>query len=214
MRRTMGTTRVRIQPGDPATLPEGKIDAAKVDGTTEAEIGLQQREDDAEGRAVAVVPKAATELVDLVHRSYELLARMSDLCTANPFLAELVREELEDRVDLAIKSNDQAFTSICQSLLVLAGGDVNGSEKGFAEMPDRKEIQARLQARSEEQFYSHDPTGRDGKKWLRPYKRESKDLAERLGVSWLLDRDPAAAFMDRHREEQPKTRPRVTRSGS
>ncbi|MXZ37408.1 MAG: hypothetical protein F4Z19_03965 [Holophagales bacterium] len=44
----MGTTRIRIQPGDPATYPEGRIDAAKVDGTTEAEIGLQQREDDAE----------------------------------------------------------------------------------------------------------------------------------------------------------------------
>jgi len=46
--RTMSTTRVRIQPDDPATFPEGRIDAAKVDGTTEAEIGLQQREDDAD----------------------------------------------------------------------------------------------------------------------------------------------------------------------
>ena len=44
----MGTTRIRIEPGDPATFPEGRIDAAKVDGTTEAEIRLQQREDDAE----------------------------------------------------------------------------------------------------------------------------------------------------------------------
>ncbi|MYA09788.1 MAG: hypothetical protein F4060_02280 [Holophagales bacterium] len=44
----MGTTRIRIQPGDPATYPEGRIDAAKVDGTTEAEIRLQQREDDAD----------------------------------------------------------------------------------------------------------------------------------------------------------------------
>jgi len=41
-RRTMGTTRIRIQPSDPATLPEGRIDAAKVNGTTEAEIRLQQ----------------------------------------------------------------------------------------------------------------------------------------------------------------------------
>ena len=48
MRRTMGTTRIRIEPGDPATLPKGRIDAAKVDGTTEAEIHLQQREDDAD----------------------------------------------------------------------------------------------------------------------------------------------------------------------
>ena len=48
LRRTMGTTRIRIEPGDPATFPEGRIDAAKVDGTTEVEIGLQQREDDAD----------------------------------------------------------------------------------------------------------------------------------------------------------------------
>lgn len=48
MRRTMGTTRIRIEPGDPATFPEGRIDAAKVGGTTEAEIRLQQLEDDAE----------------------------------------------------------------------------------------------------------------------------------------------------------------------
>ncbi len=44
----MGTTRVRIEPGDPSTYPEGRIDSAKVDGTTEAEIRLQQREDDAD----------------------------------------------------------------------------------------------------------------------------------------------------------------------
>ena len=43
----MSTTRVRIDPADPATFPEGRIDATKVDRTTEAEIGLQQREDDA-----------------------------------------------------------------------------------------------------------------------------------------------------------------------
>ncbi|MXX74375.1 MAG: hypothetical protein F4210_05240 [Holophagales bacterium] len=50
----MGTTRIRIEPGDPATFPEGRIDAAKVDGTTEAEIRLQQREDDVDAmRGVA-----------------------------------------------------------------------------------------------------------------------------------------------------------------
>lgn len=40
LRRTMSTTRIRIEPGDPATFPEGRIDIAKVDSTTEAEIGL------------------------------------------------------------------------------------------------------------------------------------------------------------------------------
>ena len=44
----MSTTRVRIDPDDPATFPEGRIDPAKVDATTEADITLQQQEDDAE----------------------------------------------------------------------------------------------------------------------------------------------------------------------
>ena len=44
----MSTTRVRIDPDDPETFPEGRIDPAKVDATTEAEIALQQQEDDAE----------------------------------------------------------------------------------------------------------------------------------------------------------------------
>ncbi len=44
----MSTTRVRIDPDDPATLPEGRIDPAVVDATTEAEIAAQQEEDDAE----------------------------------------------------------------------------------------------------------------------------------------------------------------------
>ena len=44
----MSTTRVRIDPGDPATLPEGRFDAAVVGWTTEADIALQQQEDDNE----------------------------------------------------------------------------------------------------------------------------------------------------------------------
>lgn len=44
----MSTTRIRVDPDDPATLPEGRIAPAIVDGTTEAEIALQQQEDDAE----------------------------------------------------------------------------------------------------------------------------------------------------------------------
>ena len=44
----MSTTRIRIDPDDPAILPKGRIDLAVVDGTTEAEIALQQQEDDAE----------------------------------------------------------------------------------------------------------------------------------------------------------------------
>ena len=44
----MSTTRIRIDPDDPSTIPEGRIDPAVVDGTTEAEIAVQQQEDDAE----------------------------------------------------------------------------------------------------------------------------------------------------------------------
>ena len=44
----MSTTRVRIDPDDPATVPEGRIDPAIVDGTMEAEIASQQEEDEAQ----------------------------------------------------------------------------------------------------------------------------------------------------------------------
>ena len=39
----MSTTRVRIDPDDPSSLPEGRIDPARVDATTEAEIAAQER---------------------------------------------------------------------------------------------------------------------------------------------------------------------------
>ena len=44
----MSITRVRIYPYDPSTLPAGRINPARVDATTEAEIALQQREDEEE----------------------------------------------------------------------------------------------------------------------------------------------------------------------
>ena len=44
----MNTTRVRIDPDDPSTLPEGRIDPARVDATTEGEIAAQEREDEDE----------------------------------------------------------------------------------------------------------------------------------------------------------------------
>ena len=44
----MSSTRVRIGLEDPVTFPEGRIDPEVVDATTEAEIALQQKEDDAE----------------------------------------------------------------------------------------------------------------------------------------------------------------------
>lgn len=44
----MGTTRVRVDPDDPSTLPVGRIDAARVDAAAEAEIAAQEREDEEE----------------------------------------------------------------------------------------------------------------------------------------------------------------------
>ncbi|MCY3994871.1 MAG: helix-turn-helix domain-containing protein [Rhodobacter sp.] len=41
----MSTTRIRID--DPSTFPESRIDAARVDATTEAEIAAQEWEDEA-----------------------------------------------------------------------------------------------------------------------------------------------------------------------
>ena len=44
----MSTTLIRIDPDDPSTLPEGRIDPARVDATSEAETAMQEREDEAE----------------------------------------------------------------------------------------------------------------------------------------------------------------------
>lgn len=43
----MNTTRIRIDPDDPSTFPKGQINTAMVDATTEAEIALQEQEDEA-----------------------------------------------------------------------------------------------------------------------------------------------------------------------
>ena len=42
------TTHLVIDPQSPSTIPEGRIDEARVDATTEAEIAKQQREDEEE----------------------------------------------------------------------------------------------------------------------------------------------------------------------
>ena len=44
----MSETHVRIDPDDPKSLPEGRIDHAVLDGTTETDLVLQQQQDDAE----------------------------------------------------------------------------------------------------------------------------------------------------------------------
>ena len=44
----MSTTRVRIDPDDPRGLPEGRVDHAVLDATTERDLAAQQAQDDAE----------------------------------------------------------------------------------------------------------------------------------------------------------------------
>ena len=44
----MSVTRVRIDPEDPHSLPNGRIDEAVLDRTTEADLAVQQQQDDAE----------------------------------------------------------------------------------------------------------------------------------------------------------------------
>ena len=48
----MSRTRIRIDPDDPRTLPPGRVDHALLDATTEEDIVLQEREDDAEAARV------------------------------------------------------------------------------------------------------------------------------------------------------------------
>jgi len=44
----MSTTRITIDPDDPESWPEGSVDYAVLDATTEEDLAAQQREDDAE----------------------------------------------------------------------------------------------------------------------------------------------------------------------
>ena len=44
----MSTTRITIDLDDPESLPEGRVDYAVLDATTEEDIAAQQQEDDAE----------------------------------------------------------------------------------------------------------------------------------------------------------------------
>ena len=44
----MSTTRVRVDPGNPASLPKGRVDHEVLDSTTEADLAAQQQQDDAE----------------------------------------------------------------------------------------------------------------------------------------------------------------------
>ena len=78
----MSTTRVRVYRDDPSTLPEGRIDLARVDATTEAEVAAQDREDEDEAmqdmaryarRVRRRLGLSQTELARRIHVSRETI---------------------------------------------------------------------------------------------------------------------------------------------
>ncbi len=73
----MSTTRVRIDPDDPSTLPEGRIDPSRLDATTEAEIAAQEREDEEE--AMQDVARYARRVRRRLGLSQTELARRIDV---------------------------------------------------------------------------------------------------------------------------------------
>lgn len=85
----MSAMRIRIDPADPSTLPKGRINPAVVDGTTEAEIALQQQEDEEQAmrfdhaalqvQAERITRDLSDRLGLRVHRALSWLKR-SELC--------------------------------------------------------------------------------------------------------------------------------------
>ena len=75
----MSTTRVRIDPDDPSTLPEGRIDPARVDATTEAEIAAQEREDEDEDEAMQDMARYARRVRRRLGLTQTELARRIDV---------------------------------------------------------------------------------------------------------------------------------------
>ena len=73
----MNTTRVRIDPDDPSTLPAGRIDPARVDATTAVEIAAQERED--AGEAMQDMARYARRVRRRLGLSQTVLARRTDV---------------------------------------------------------------------------------------------------------------------------------------
>ena len=75
----MSTTRIRIDPDDPSTLPEGRIDPARVDATTEAEVAAQEREDEDEDEAMQDMARYARRVRRRLGLTQTELARRIDV---------------------------------------------------------------------------------------------------------------------------------------
>ena len=93
----MSTTRITIDPEDPGSLPEGRVDHAALDATTEADLVSQQREDDAEAMRDAArsaglkVPNAETRRA--MAECEEMMRRgTARFANADEMFAELERQ--------------------------------------------------------------------------------------------------------------------------
>lgn len=85
----MSAMRIKIDPADPSTLPKGRLNPAVVDGTTEAEITLQQQEDEGQAKhfdhatlraqAEHITLNRSDRLSLRVHRALSWLKR-AELC--------------------------------------------------------------------------------------------------------------------------------------
>ncbi|MDE2943418.1 MAG: hypothetical protein OXT63_04300 [Gemmatimonadota bacterium] len=95
----MSTTRITIDLDDPESLPEGSVDYAVLDATTEEDIASQQREDDAEALrdcprcAHPRVPNAETQ------RAMAEVEEMERQGTARFASAEELLAELKEASD-------------------------------------------------------------------------------------------------------------------
>ena len=90
----MSATRVTIDPDDPGSLPEGRVDHAVLDGATEADLVSQQQDDDAEAMrdsarfARLKVPNARTQRA--MAESEEMMRRgTARFASAEEMFAEL-----------------------------------------------------------------------------------------------------------------------------
>ena len=95
----MSTTRVTIDPEDPGSLPEGRGGHAGLDGTTEADLVAQQRDDDAEALK-DIAPSAGLKVPNA--RTRRAMAEAEEMMrrgTARFASAEEVFAELEKTGD-------------------------------------------------------------------------------------------------------------------
>ena len=75
----MSTTRITVDPDDPATFPKGRVEASVLDATTEADIAAQEREDEAE--AIRDAARYARRVRRRLGLSQAELARRIDVPT-------------------------------------------------------------------------------------------------------------------------------------